>query len=73
MMGQYKFHTDRLRASGLRPTKQRLAICKVLFDKKETFHFTIKKLKKPLKREAKKKFPLQHYTIQCMHLKKKAI
>ena len=55
MMGQYKFHTDRLRASGLRPTKQRLAICKVLFDKKETFHFTISKLKKIIEKESKKK------------------
>ena len=44
-MEQFKFHTERLRASGLRPTKQRLAICKILFNRKETFHFTIEKLK----------------------------
>ena len=41
-----KFHTDKLRASGLRPTKQRLAISKMLFNRKETFHFTIDQLKK---------------------------
>ena len=35
---------DKLRASGLRPTKQRLKICKVLFDRDETFHFTINDL-----------------------------
>ena len=46
MIELHKFHIDRLRASGLRPTKQRLAICKVLFNRKETFHFTIDKLKK---------------------------
>ena len=45
-MNQIKQHTDKLRISGLRPTKQRLAICKILFDRKETFHFTIDTLKK---------------------------
>jgi len=54
-MDQLKFHTKRLRVSGLRPTKQRLAICKVLFDRKETFHFTIEKLKKIIEKGSKKK------------------
>ena len=54
-MDQSKFHTQRLRVSGLRPTKQRLAICKALFDRKETFHFTIEKLKKIIEKESKKK------------------
>ena len=49
-MEQFKFYKERLRASGLRPTKQRLAICKILFDRKETFHFTIDKLKKKIER-----------------------
>ena len=57
-MDQLKFHTKRLRVSGLRPTKQRLAICKVLFDGKETFHFTIEKLKKIIEKENKKKISL---------------
>ena len=35
---------DKLRASGLRPTKQRLKICEVLFDRDKTFHFTINDL-----------------------------
>ena len=35
---------DKLRASGLRPTKQRLKICDVLFNKEKTFHFTINDL-----------------------------
>ena len=54
-MDQYKFHTERLRAAGLRSTKQRLVICKMLFDRKETFHFTIENLKKIVEKESKKK------------------
>ena len=57
-MQQFKFHTERLRATGLRPTKQRLSICKVLFNRKETFHFTIDQLKKIVERNAKKKISL---------------
>ena len=54
-MNQIKSHIQRLRISGLRPTKQRLAICKLLFDRKETFHFTIDKLKKIVEKGNKKK------------------
>ena len=54
-MDQYKFHIERLRASGLSPTKQRLASCKALFDRKETFHFTIDKLKRIIEKGCKKK------------------
>ena len=54
-MDHLKFHTDKLRASGLRPTKQRLAICKILFNRKDTFHFTIDQLKKIAEKNIKKK------------------
>ena len=37
---------DKLRTSGLRPTKQRLKICEVLFNREKTFHFTINDLAK---------------------------
>ena len=57
-MNQSKFHTKMLRNAGLRQTKQRLAICKVLFDGKETFHFTIEKLKKIIEKGSKKKISL---------------
>ena len=57
-MEQFKFYKERLKASGLRPTKQRLAICKILFERKETFHFTIEKLKKILEKDNKKKISL---------------
>ena len=57
-MNQLKFHTERLRAAGLRPTKQRLALCSILFDRKETFHFTIDQLKKIIEKNGKKKISL---------------
>ena len=38
--------THKLRSSGLRPTKQRLKICEVLFNRDTTFHFTINDLAK---------------------------
>ena len=57
-MEQIKVHKDRLRASGLRPTKQRLALCKILFDRNETFHFTIEKLKKITDKHCNKKISL---------------
>ena len=40
---------EKLRSSGLRPTKQRIAICKLLFERKGTFHFTINNLNNILK------------------------
>ena len=58
MIKLHKLHIDRLRASGLRPTKQRLEICKVLFNRKETFHFTIDQLKKIAEKNVKKKISL---------------
>ena len=54
-MQQTKLNIDKLRASGLRPTKQRLAICKILFSRKETFHFTMEQLKKIIEKNVKKK------------------
>ena len=58
MLNDFKHHIDRLRSSGLRPTKQRLTICKVLFDRKDTFHFTIDKLKKKIEKNTKSKISL---------------
>ena len=72
-MDQYKFHIERLRASGLRPTKQRLAICKALFDRKETFHFTIEKLKKIVEKLNKKKISVATLYNTIHAFKKKDI
>ena len=37
-------YIEKLRSSGLRPTKQRVKICEVLFNTDKTFHFTINEL-----------------------------
>ena len=49
---------DKLRASGLRPTKQRLKICEVLFNREKTFHFTINDLAKSISEKLKEKISL---------------
>ena len=48
----------KLRDSGLRPTKQRLKICKVLFDTEKTFHFTINDLVKIISEKLSEKISL---------------
>ena len=58
MINDFKPYIERLRSSGLRPTKQRLTICKVLFNRKETFHFTIDNLKKIIEKNTKSKVSL---------------
>ena len=58
MLNELKPYLERLRSSGLRPTKQRLTICKVLFDGKHTFHFTIDNLKKKIEKNANSKISL---------------
>ena len=45
---------DKLRSLGLRPTKQRLKICKVLFNRENTFQFTINDLAKNITNKIKK-------------------
>ena len=49
---------EKLRLSGLRPTKQRVEICKLLFERKNTFHFTISDLSKMLKKKINEKISL---------------
>ena len=49
---------NKLRSSGLRPTKQRIKICEVLFNKETTFHFTINDLVKIIETEANEKISL---------------
>ena len=51
-------YIDKLRKSGLRPTKQRIKICEVLFDTDKTFHFTIKELVKIIENQANMKVSL---------------
>ena len=49
---------DKLRNSGLRPTKQRLKICELLFDTEKTFHFTINDLSKIISEKLSEKISL---------------
>ena len=49
---------EKLRNSGLRPTKQRLKICEVLFNTEKTFHFTINDLSKIISEKLSEKISL---------------
>ena len=51
-------YIEKLRDSGLRPTKQRLKICEVLFNTEKTFHFTIKDLARMIKDKLNNKISL---------------
>ena len=51
-------YIEKLRKSGLRPTKQRLQICEVLFDSERTFHFTINDLAKRINKQLNNKISL---------------
>ena len=49
---------DKLRSSGLRPTKQRIKICEILFNRDKTFHFTINDLVKKISKQFNEKISL---------------
>ena len=49
---------EKLRETGLRPTKQRVKICEVLFNRDKTFHFTINDLVKKISQELNEKISL---------------
>ena len=49
---------EKLRELGLRPTKQRVKICEVLFNREKTFHFTINDLFKMISEEIDEKISL---------------
>ena len=70
---------DKLREAGLRPTKQRVKICEVLFNRDKTFHFTINDLVKKISEEMNEKISLAtvYNTVHAFqkkgHLKEIAI
>ena len=51
-------YVEKLRASGLRPTKQRIKICDVLFNRESTFHFSINDLIKQIQNTSEKTISL---------------
>ena len=57
-MSNINLYTLKLRESGLRPTRQRLKICEVLFSTEKTFHFTINDLTKIIEEKLSEKISL---------------
>jgi len=57
-MNYLDIYTKKLRESGLRPTRQRLKICEILFSPEKTFHFTIKDLTKIIQEKLGEKISL---------------
>ncbi len=51
-------YIEKLRKSGLRPTKQRITICELLFNTDKTFHFTINDLTKIIEFNSNQKISL---------------
>ena len=49
---------EKLREVGLRPTKQRIKMCEVLYNREDTFHFTINDLVKMISEEMNEKISL---------------
>ena len=65
--------TNKLRNSGLRPTKQRLKICEILFKTEKTFHFTINDLSKIISEKLSEKISLATVYNTVHAFKKKDI
>jgi Fur family iron response transcriptional regulator len=57
-MSYFDNFIKKLRNSGLRPTKQRLKICEVLFKSEKTFHFTVSDLTKIIEEKLNEKISL---------------
>ena len=57
-MSNIDIYTKKLRKSGLRPTRQRLKICEVLFSTEKTFHFTVNDLTKIIEDKLSEKISL---------------
>ncbi len=75
-MSTRKNIANKLRTSGLRPTKQRILIAKNLFERKHTFHFTVETLNREINKSGNKKISLAtiYNTVEAFkkagHLKK---
>ena len=59
-------YIDKLRSSGLRPTKQRIKICEILFNTEKTFHFTINDLVKKISKATNDKISLATVYNTCL-------
>ena len=63
---------DKLREAGLRPTKQRVKICEILFIREKTFHFTINDLSKKISEDFSEKISLAtvYNTVHALQKKR---
>ena len=57
-MSNNSVFNEKLRSLGLRPTRQRIQICNILFDRENTFHFTIQELSKMISNKFNEKISL---------------
>ena len=57
-MSDLNIYKKKLKQSGLRPTRQRLKICEVLFSTEKTFHFTVNDLTKIIEKKLSEKISL---------------
>ena len=57
-MNQKKEIVNKLRTSGLRPTRQRILIAENLFERDKTFHFTVETLNKEINKKGSDKVSL---------------
>ena len=62
---------EKLREAGLRPTKQRVKICEILFNREKTFHFTINDLAKKISEDLNQKISLATVYNTVHAIKKK--
>ena len=60
--------TEKLRSASLRPTRQRVNICKTLFDRKNTFHFTIYDLHKIMRNKNEEVSLATVYNLSLIHI-----
>ena len=51
-------YIEKLRNSGLRPTKQRIKVCEILFNRSKTFHFSVSELTRLLQNQYNQKISL---------------
>ena len=58
MKSSEAIYIEKLRNSGLRPTKQRIRICELLFNRDKTFHFSINDLMKMIHAKTNEKISL---------------
>jgi Fur family iron response transcriptional regulator len=71
-MDKKKDLADKLRSSGLRPTKQRLRLAEYLFNRSKTFHFSVENLDKVINKKGSEEKVALATIYNTVHAFKKA-